>query len=156
MIAYHKSISELPSENYYHLLTLWDFHTYLFDFFRYSPYIWFFATWERGKTRTGEGCIYVAWRGLVIQCLREATLLRYAQDSKATLFFDVMDIWEKAERNGSEDILLKRFEKSATVSRIQYPERGPHKDIKHYEIYGPSIIATNEPVGELLSNHLST
>ena len=151
LVAYHKSISELPTENHYHLLALWDFHTYLFEQFEYSPYIWFYAIPERGKTRTGKGCIYVAWRGLDIESVREANLLRYAQNLKATLFFDVLDLWKKAEKASAEDILLKRFEKGATVSRVLYPEKGPHKDMVHFKIYGPTVIATNEQVSEILA-----
>jgi hypothetical protein len=76
--------------------------------------------------------------------------LRFARDLKATLFFDVVDIWKKALSYGCEDILLLRFEKGAVVSRVLHPERGPHRDMEHFEIYGPTIIATNKQVSEIL------
>ncbi len=151
LIAYHKSISELPSDYFYMLLALWDLHSYLHDKFEYSPILWLYAVPERGKTRTGKGIAHVAWRTVHIEALREANILRYAQDQRASLFFDVFDLWKKAEHNNAEDLLLHRFEKGMTVARVLYPDRGPHQDMVNFEIYGPTFCATNEPVPEVLA-----
>jgi len=139
LLTYHKNISELPHEAYYDLIAAWDLHTYLLDSFKYSPIICLFAVPERGKTRTGQGMIYVAYRGIHVESLRDAYLVRVANNLNATLFFDVKDIWRKAEKAGSEDILLHRFEKGATVPRVLYPERGAHRDIVYYSIFGPTL-----------------
>jgi len=69
----------------------------------------------------------------------------------SALFIDAMDISKKAERTGTEDILLQRFERGAVVPRVLYPDRGPHKDTVYYDIYGPTVIATNEKVSEILA-----
>ena len=150
LLAYHKAVSELPGEEYYDLIVAWDFHTYLFETIQYSPIICLFAVPERGKSRTGKGMIHVAHRGIHVESLRDAYLVRVANDLKASLFFDVKDIWRKAEKNGSEDILLHRFEKGAKVPRVLYPEKGPHKDIVYYSIFGPTIVSTNEGVHKIL------
>jgi hypothetical protein len=150
LFEYHKGISELPSDDYYNLLVMWDFHTYLLEPVQYSPYIWFYAIPERGKSRTGKGCIYVAYRGIHVESLRDAYLIRVANDLKATIFFDVMELWRKAEKAGSEDILLQRIEKGAVVPKVLYPERGAHQDTKYFNIFGPTIIGTNEPVHPIL------
>src|SRR5579871_3324389 len=84
LIAYHKGISELPNEAYYVLLAAWDMHTYLLESFQYSPYILFFAVPERGKSRTGKGMIYVAFRGIHTPTLNVANLFRWSHDAKAT------------------------------------------------------------------------
>jgi hypothetical protein len=63
------------------------------------------------------------------------------QNLGATLFFDVLDIWNKAQKAGTEDILLLRYEKGATVPRVLYPDRGPFRDTVYYDIYGPTIVA---------------
>ena len=110
LVVYHKKISELPSEDHYHLLAIWDFHTYLHERCEYSPYIWLYAIPVRGKTRTGKGCIYVARRALHVESLRDPYILRAAQDLGATLFFDTTDLWKKATKGGTEDILLLRYE----------------------------------------------
>ncbi len=148
--SYHVGISELPNDMFYDLLVAWDFHTYLFDLSQYSPIIWLYAVPERGKSRTGKGCINVAYRGIHIETLREAHLFRFADNLNATLFIDVMDLWRKAEKENSVDIMLHRFEKGPKVPRVLYPERGPFKDTVFYDTYGATIVATNMPVHEIM------
>jgi DNA primase catalytic core len=150
LLTYHKAISELPAEEFYDLLVAWDLHTYLLEAFQYSPVVCLFAVPERGKSRTGKGMIQVAYRGIHVESLRDAYLVRVANDLKASLFFDVKDIWRKAEKNGSEDILLHRYERGAKVPRVLYPDRGAHRDIVYYSIFGPTIIGTNEGVHKIL------
>lgn len=150
LLAYHKYISELPGEEYYDLLVAWEFHTYLIEAVQYSPYIYFFAVPERGKSRTGKAMIYVAYRGVHIQSLREAYIIRLANDHKATLFFDVKDIWKMAEHHATEDILLARFEKGISVHRVLYPEKGAFEDTRSFDVFGPTIIATNVAVDQIL------
>ncbi len=150
LISYHKAISELPKEEYYDLIVSWVLHTYLLDSIKYSPIICLFAVPERGKTRTGQGMIYLAYRGIHVESLRDAYLVRVANDLKATLFFDVKNIWQKAERNGTEDILLHRFERGAKVPRVLFPEKGPHLDMVYYSVFGPTVISTNEALYPIL------
>ena len=150
LILHHKESSELPAEEYYDLLVAWDLHTYLFESFQYSPIICLFAVPERGKSRTGKGMINIAYRGIHVESLRDPYIVRVASNLNASMFFDVKDIWRKAERNQSEDVLLHRFEKGAQVPRVLYPERGAHKDIVYYTIFGPTIIATNESIHNIL------
>lgn len=150
LVKYHKKISELPDERYYHLLAIWDFHTYLQESFIYSPIIWLYAVAERGKTRTGKGCTNVAYRGFHTESLREAYLLRTSTNLNTSTFIDVMDLAKKAERANSEDIILGRFEKGFKVPRVLYPDKGAHQDIVYYQVYGPTIIATNKPLHEIM------
>lgn len=150
LLVYHKAISELPAEGYYHLLTTWDFHTYVLEPCQYSPEICLYSVPERGKTRTGNGMIYVARRGVHVESLRDAYLVRLAHNFQATIFFDVMSLWKKTEKAGSEDIILGRFERGIKVPRVLYPERGPHRDTVFYDIFGPTIIATNVAVHNIL------
>lgn len=147
---YHRSISEFPNESYYTLLAAWDFHTYIMEAWDYSPILLFYAVPERGKSRTGKGIAYVAYRGRHTETLREASIFRASGTQGATLFFDVRDIWKKLERQGSEDILLLRFEKGAKAERVLYPERGPFQDTVYFELFGPTAIATNEPIHRIL------
>jgi len=109
----------------------------------YTPIICLFAVPERGKSRLGKALIHVAYRGIHVESLRDAYLVRIANNFGATVFFDVKEIWHKAERYNSEDILLHRFEKGAKVARVLYPEKGAFKDIVYFRIFGPTIIATN-------------
>lgn len=150
LVDHYKSISQLPDEEHYYLLAAWIMHTYLLEQFQYTPIICLYAVPERGKSRTGKGLVHVAYRGIHVESLRDAYLVRVANNLKATLFFDVMNIWQKAEKNQSEDILLHRFEKGAQVPRVLYPEKGAHRDITYYSIFGPTIIGTNETIHRIL------
>ncbi len=150
LFNYHRSISKLPSTDHYDLMVAWVFHTYLLENAQYSPILCLFAVPERGKTRTGKGLIYVAYRGIHVESLSEAYILRLASNLKATIFFDVKDMWKKAERNGSEDIVLQRFERGVNVARVHHPELGPFEDTAFYSVFGPTIIGTNEGVHRIL------
>jgi len=67
------------------------------------------------------------------------------------MFFDMMDFWKTATRQGIEDIFLTRYEGGARIQRILYPEKGPFADTVWYDVYGPTIIATNEPINHILA-----
>jgi hypothetical protein len=151
VIAYLKRFSCLP-DNQFLIVACKVFLTYIQDHtdIHYMPMILFYAVPERGKSRTGKAVVYISYRGIHVVDLREANLFRFSENLKATLFFDLMDLWKKAERNGSEDILLSRFEKGARATRVQYPEKGAFNDTVYYEVYGPTIIATNEPLHKIL------
>jgi len=156
LIVYFKAISELPSEEYYDLLTSWVLHTYFLEVIQYSPVVCLFAVPERGKTRTGKGLVYLAYRGIHVESLRDAYLVRIANNFRSTIFFDVKDVWRKAEKTGSSDILLLRFEKGATVPRVLYPDRGAFNDTVYYTIFGPTIVGTNESVHKILESRAIT
>jgi hypothetical protein len=145
---YFKKVSQLPSESHYALLSLWTIHTYLLEHFSYSPYLLLWAVPERGKSRTAKAATYAAYRGLVTETLQEANLFRWSNDLGVSLAFDVRDLWRKAEKRGSEDILLQRCEKGVKVARVLWPERGPFKDTAYFDVFGASIIAANEMPGE--------
>lgn len=151
LLFYLKLFCALEDEQWA-IVVHYIFLTYLHDHpgIDYCPYLLFHAVPERGKSRTGKSITYVAFRGIHLIELREPTIFRYTQYLRGTLFFDLMDISKKAERSGCEDILLLRAEKGAKCCRIQHPEQGPFNDTVYYDIYGPTIIASNEPLHKIL------
>lgn len=152
LIVYHNLVSELPNDRFYELIATWVLHTYLLEAFAYSPYIWLYAIPERGKSRTGKGAIQIAYRGVHVESLRDAYLIRMANNLKASIFFDVIDLWKKAEKAGSEDFLLHRFERGVFIARVNNPECGAFEDTTYYNIFGASIIATNEGIHQVLES----
>ena len=140
------------SEHQFILTCCFTFLTYIQDHsdVQYFPMLLFWSAPERGKSRTGKAVSYCSYRGIHIVDLREANLFRFSQDFHATLFIDMMDLWKKAERSQSQDILLLRFEKGAKVPRVLYPEKGSFKDMVYFNVYGPTVMATNEPVHHIL------
>ncbi len=151
LLSYLKRFSALDDEQWA-VVAHYVFLTYLHDHpgIDYCPYILFQAVPERGKSRTGKSVAYVAFRGIHLIELREATIFRYSQNLHGTLFLDLVDISKKAERGGCEDILLLRAEKGAKCSRVQYPDQGAFKDTVYYDIYGPTIISSNEQLHKIL------
>ena len=89
-------------------------------------------------------------RGLRTETLRETNIFRWSEDLGATLFFDVLNLWKKAEREKLEDLFLNRFEKGAKAARVLNPEKGPFEDTRYFDIFGATIIATNESVHKIL------
>jgi len=151
LLSYLKRFSALDYEQWA-IVAHYVFLTYLHDHpgIDYCAYILFNAVPERGKSRTGKSIIHVAFRGIHLIELREATIFRYSQNLHGTLFFDLADISKKAERGGCDDILLLRAEKGAKCCRVQYPDQGAFNDTVYYDIYGPTIISSNEPLHKIL------
>jgi len=156
LVTYHRGASELPTEAHYEFIATWVMHTYLLEGVQYSPYLCLYAVPERGKTRTGKAITYVAYRGIHVESLRDAYIVRFAANYGGTLFLDVMGLWRKAEREGTADILLGRFERGFTVPRVLYPDRGPHRDTVYFEAFGPTLIGTNEAVHHILDTRAVT
>lgn len=153
LLKYYKKYSFLPDEQWL-VVALYTFQTYLQDHpdIHYQAMLLFHAVPERGKSRTGKAIANVAYRGVHLVDMREANIFRYSGNLAATLFFDIMNLWKKVEKNGSEDVLLLRYEKGAKVSRVLYPEKGAFEDTVYYEIHGPTIMASNEPVHKILGS----
>jgi hypothetical protein len=151
LLAYLKRFSALDPEQWA-IVGHYVFMTYLHDHpdIDYCAYLLFHAVPERGKSRTGKSVTYAAFRGMHLVELREATIFRYSQNLRGTLFFDLQDISKKAERAGCDDILLLRAEKGAKCCRVQHPDQGPFNDTVYYDIYGPTIISSNEELHKIL------
>jgi hypothetical protein len=148
IVTFLKNNTVLPDEKYYDLLAAWAMHTYLMEKFHYSPYLWFYATYMRGKSRTGKALVYMAYRGIHVEGLREAFILRAAEHWGATIFFDLVDLMKKAEAGGSDDIIMSRYERGIYVFRVQFPDKGAHEDTVSYHVFGATVIATNHAIGQ--------
>jgi hypothetical protein len=151
VLAYLQRFSALD-DHQWAVVAHYVFLTYIHDHpdIDYCPYILFYAVPERGKSRTGKSVSYIAFRGIHLIEMREPNIFRYSQNLHGTLFFDLMDVWKKAERKECEDILLGRYEKGAKCSRILHPEKGAFNDTVYYDIYGPTLIASNEMLHKIL------
>ena len=156
LVAYHAGVSQLPTDDHALLLAAFTAHTYIMERWQYSPILCLFAVPERGKSRTGKGIAYAAYRGMHTETLQEANLFRWSSDLGATLLLDVKDLWRKAEKRQSEDILLQRFEQGAKVGRVLWPERGAFRDTRYFDIFGSTIIATNEGIDNILDTRALT
>jgi len=135
------------------ILTAYVFASYIQDHkdVQYLPIIYLYAVHERGKTRAGQAAIYLMYRGLHMVDIREANVFRHAEYFAASIFFDLMDVGKKLDRNDSHDVILHRCEKGAIVTRTN-PDKPPFQDQKNYQVYGPTILASNEAVHAILES----
>lgn len=154
LLEWHQRASKLPSEEHYYLVDLWDLHTWLSDCFDFSPHLKFETRdSERGKTRAGQAIAWVSYRGIFTETLQESNLFRWSDSLQATLFIDVVDLWRKAEKRGSEDILLGRFIRNGPrVARTLDPQANPFEGVRYYDVYGPTVFASNKPIPEPLAS----
>lgn len=134
------------------ILGCFAFLTYLQDHtgIDYLPTIYFCAAPEHGKTRTGKSMTGLCYRGLHCVDLRETNIFRFSDYFQSTLFFDIMDLWNKIERTDSRDVFLLRNERGATVSRVLNPDKGHFDDMTNFKIFGATIIASNKDVHVIL------
>jgi hypothetical protein len=151
LLQCYKSASALPHEGAYHVLVTWTLHTYLLEKAFYSPFILFFGMPSRGKTTTGKAMTYLAYRGLHIESLNAAHLIRVTRDLRASIFVDVRDIVRKLKSQQSGDLILLRYERGAQALRVLRPALGAYKDLEYYPVFGPTVFATNEPMDDILS-----
>jgi hypothetical protein len=150
IIDYYRSRAELPEENLYDICATWAFHTYTMERADFSPIIYFLGLPEKGKSRMLKSMIYIAKRGLRKISITDAQILRDCTNIDATLALDMMNLWGKIEKAGSEDVFLNRPEKGIDVSRVNRPEKGAFQDTDYYTVFGPTIFATNENIHEIL------
>jgi len=61
----------------------------------------------------------------------------------------MVDFWDKVKQAGSQDVILNRYERGMTVSRINRPDKGPFLDTDYFDVFGPTVLATNEIISEI-------
>lgn len=145
-LAYLTKEQNLIATNYVYLTYLQDNRA-----INFMPILLLYGPPERGKTRFGKAVVSISHRGITTNDVREADIFRKAEYWQATLFFDVMDMWKRLENGGLRDLILNRYEKSGSkVSRVLFPEKGAFRDTKYFNVFGPTIIATNKSVGHIL------
>jgi hypothetical protein len=146
ILALLRKVSKLPSDEHYHLCTIYTFFTYKSDAAPYFPYLWFLGLPERGKSRIAKALTKLGWRGLYTETLNDAYIFRFADLFGGILGLDVYELVKKAQKRGSHDLLLGRFEQGVKVARVIAPDKGPFRDTLYFEVSGPTILATNEEI----------
>jgi hypothetical protein len=62
------------------------------------------------------------------------------------------NFWESIKKSGSEDVVLSRFERGLKVGRVLNPEKGPFEDMTYFNVFGPTIIASNDTIEPVLGS----
>jgi hypothetical protein len=134
------------------ILVAYSFLTYLQDHpgIFYTPVLLFYGGPAQGKSRSGKALTYISFRGVHLIDASQANIFRLSEDLQATLFLDMKDLWQAALKEGSTDILLGRFEKGPMIRRVVKPEKGAFEDSRFFNIFGPTILASNSPIHKIL------
>jgi uncharacterized membrane protein len=152
ILEFHKESAELPDERLYILVTAWDIHTHLLEKFGHSPIIFFAGLPEKGKSRMATSMLCVARRGVRKASVSDAQIIREASDHGATIFFDMTNFWISIQKSGSEDVVLSRFERGLKVARVLNPDKGAFEDMTYFNVFGATIIASNDSVDQVLGS----
>ena len=144
----------MPDDDHATFLALWILATYIADHrdVSHSGVLYVYGNRERGKGRLLRAAAHLVYRGALTETVNEAALFRLAEYLGITALLDVTNVWTKVSKRGSEDLLLLRFEKGGQVIRVTKPEAGPFQDMSYYDIYGPTAIATNEQLPDVMAS----
>lgn len=149
ILKYFKQFSEMLTEYHYHFVTLMAFHSHLIEKFNYSPILFPVGDGGRGKTPTLKALAAIARRGIFTETFREANIIRWGGDYKASLFFDVKNFPKRVELANCEDLIYGRAERGVTSSRVLFPDRGAFQDMKSFTNFGVTAATSNYMVDEL-------
>jgi hypothetical protein len=149
LLDYYHRVSELPAEGYYILLAADTMLGYLIEKASYAPIIAFVGGPDRGKSRTAKAMTRVGYRGVTINSLREAHVIRLSERFRGLISFDVMDIWKKAGK--SADVILDRYERGKLIPRVYKPSLATFGDTQYFDVFGNTIIVSNFLPPEVLA-----
>jgi len=129
------------------LLAAWIVHTYFVDLIHASPYVVFTGPPETGKTRVVVAAIHAARRGILTMTPREAALIRYASDYRATVALDTIDFMG-CIREMADFFAARTTNDGAVTTRILDFKKGRFAGIEHYTAYGATLVASNTPIAD--------
>lgn len=149
IIDYFKTFSDMLTEYHYHFLTLMAFHSHLIEKFNYSPILFLVGSGGRGKTPTLKALSAISRRGIFTETFREANIIRWGGDYKASLFFDTKNFPKKVEFANCEDVIYGRAERGVEAARVLFPEKGAFRDMKSFSTFGVTGATSNFMVDDL-------
>lgn len=153
---YFPTYSKMPTQYHYDYLTWIAFSSYLIEKFNYSPILFLVSNTGRGKSPTLKALCYISRRGIYTETFREANIIRWADNYKASLFFDVTNLSKKIDRNEAEDLIYGRAERGVTTSRVLNPEKGAFNDMTDFTMFGVTGATSNRDIDQITSERCFT
>ena len=143
VLSYLQASVVLPDPDYYHLYTAWIFHTYLMEYFDYSPILSLLGQPETGKSRLGCALVNASFRGIHQESLTAAQLTYLGSYYRPTLFIDVKDLRQKVRGGDCLDQLLLSGERGMVTPKVTSFHKGSSRKIDFHKSFVAKIIATN-------------
>lgn len=126
-----------PKANHLPVVALWVVHTWLFDRFRYTPYLHIFSPEKRcGKSILLDSLALVVFRPWKIDNLSEAALFHKASKQQPTMLWDEVDNVFVNERDNAPIIGLLNagFKRGGKAVRV------PRGNLEEYDVFCPKAL----------------
>jgi len=132
---------ELRQKEEFDILTSWILMTWTIEQFNIIPYLFFYGTWESGKTRALECLQHLAFRGWLMPDISEASLFRVVDSLHPTLLIDEAEVL--AKRPEIRALLNSGYKRGATVPRQTVAPDGTYIT-QWFETFAPKALASTE------------
>ncbi|MCD6240699.1 hypothetical protein J7K27_04145 [Candidatus Bathyarchaeota archaeon] len=132
---------ELQRKEEYDVLVAWTLMTWTIERFNIIPYLFFYGTWESGKTRGLELLQNLAYRGWLMPDISEASLFRVVDSLHPTLLIDEAEAL--AKRPEIRALLNSGYKRGATVPRQTVTPEGAYQT-EWFEVFCPKALASTE------------
>ncbi len=133
-------------EEFYDLHAIWDIATYLSDCFDAFPYIELNGLKGTGKSKVMRISEKISFNGMLFISPTPATLFRFVERNKPTLYLDeaeklFKDYGKKSDSADIVEMLNAGYTKSGKVPRMDKDEKGKFI-LKSFDVYGPKMLAS--------------
>jgi len=120
--------------------------SHLFDNMASIPYLRFLGDYQTGKSRASKVVAGLCYHPFQFVTPSGASIYRTSQRWKGTLRLDEFDLEKSDYTRDIIKILNAGYEQGNTVPRCS---ANNYDDIQFFDVYGPKIIATREPFGDI-------
>lgn len=154
ILDYLKQYIVFNNENNPKLIAVWIIGTYLYQIFRYYPYIWLQAEKASGKTLLMEVSSPLSFNGELYVNPTEAVIFRDVAYNSKTMFLDEVEKFRKQDEklHGQIMTILKAgFNKSGQASRVE-PDSNGQFTIKRYSAFSPKMFAGINDLDDVLAD----
>ncbi len=150
---YLKTYIYLEECEQYNFLTIWIMGTYIFNLFRFYPYIHIQGEKNSGKSTLLDILTPIVFNGLFVSSISGAALFRIVNENSPTLCIDEFDT-SNPKKSESELTLIKiskdGFKKGGKVIRCH----GDEHNTKEYNAYCPKIFAGINEIEDVLADRM--
>ncbi|MDA3861511.1 MAG: hypothetical protein PF445_09815 [Melioribacteraceae bacterium] len=148
-----KTFIYFQNERDYSLVALWIMGTYVFNIFRYFPYLHITADKGSGKSTLLDVMLNLCFNGSISTDSSAAVIYRDIDALQSTMLLDESENYDKKNDDASAakaGILKGGFSKNGVVRRCVGSEYSP----KNFSSYSPKILAGINKLEEVLSDRV--